>query len=78
MLSEARKQEIVKSRFTGAVDICKALQCIDDALKAAPAISESEDAIQAVRVVLEQNAVYFARSTIEEIVAAARKGGCDV
>ncbi|MBU9174022.1 Lar family restriction alleviation protein [Burkholderia gladioli] len=41
---------------------------------AAPAISESEDAIQAVRVVLEQNAVYFARSTIEEIVDAARKG----
>ncbi|WP_419692202.1 Lar family restriction alleviation protein [Burkholderia gladioli] len=40
----------------------------------APAISESEDAIQAVRVVLEQNAVYFARSTIEEIVDAARKG----
>ncbi|WP_186152422.1 Lar family restriction alleviation protein [Burkholderia gladioli] len=43
-------------------------------VKAAPAISESEDAIQAVRVVLEQNAVYFARSTIEEIVDAARKG----
>ncbi|WP_186239334.1 hypothetical protein [Burkholderia gladioli] len=40
----------------------------------APAISESEDTIQAVRVVLEQNAVYFARSTIEEIVVAARKG----
>ncbi|WP_186113895.1 Lar family restriction alleviation protein [Burkholderia gladioli] len=43
-------------------------------VRAAPAISESEDAIHAVRVVLEQNAVYFARSTIEEIVAAARKG----